>query len=146
MSGLRMILVSYDPLHASAVEALVQPGPVHEEFLHYHWLATTYALKRARPSLVKQESKVNSARVRFLLHVLAVGKGECLPESSILRSRFVLERSSRDHWRLVPFGNVHRVPRIRHFDTGRSSMDDVMGWMMGDGRHHSVYSESSVRE
>ena len=67
-----------------------------------------------------------------------------MPESGILRGRFVLERSPGDHWGLVAFRDVHGVSGIRHFDARWSSVDVVMDWMMGGGRHYSVYSEVPV--
>lgn len=64
-----------------------------------------------------------------------------MPESLILRSRFVLERASGDYRRLVALRDIHRVPGIRNFDAWGSRMNYMMDRVMGTDRHYPVYSK-----
>jgi hypothetical protein len=49
---MRLVLVSYDPLHAVTVETLVYAVAIGEEFSHDHWLRASNAFERSTSSFV----------------------------------------------------------------------------------------------
>ncbi len=145
-SGLRLILVSYDSLHAVSIPALVNPVTVREKLTHDHRLAASDAVESSRSSLVEEKTEVNTPSIRFLLHVLSIRQGECLPVGSVLGCRLVLEIAASDYRWAVAFRDINRVLGVWHLDpraaAGRSSMASrdrmvviMMNWWLMSSGH-----------